>query len=212
MLSIWGRPSSVNVQKVLWAADELGLTYEHIVVGGKFGGTDGAAYGALNPNRLVPSIQDDPETPGGAPVTIWESNSITRYLAARYGAGTLWPALPGQRSEADRWMDWALTIIGEPLRVLFWGFIRDPAHAVPEAMQQAEAQAAQYWARLDAHLADRAYVAGDAFSMGDIPVGCFVQRWLNFPITRPSLPHLEAWHERLSQRPAYAKHVMVRME
>ncbi len=212
MLRIWGRPSSVNVQKVLWAADELGLTYEHIVVGGKFGGTDGADYGALNPNRLVPAIADDPETPDGAPVTIWESHAILRYLAARYGSGSLWPTLPGQRSEADRWMDWLHTTIGESMRVLFWGHIRDPANGDAGAMQAAAEQLALYYARLDAHLAERAFVAGATFTMGDIPLGCQVQRWLSFPIQRPDLPHLRAWHDRLAERPAYRQHVMIRME
>lgn len=212
MLRIWGRPSSVNVQKVLWLADELGLAYEHIVVGGKFGGTDGADYGALNPNRLVPAIADAPETPDGDPVTIWESHAILRYLAARYGDGSLWPALPGQRSEADRWMDWLHTTIGEPMRVLFWGLIRDPANGDAKAMQAASEQLALCYTRLDVHLAGRAFVAGAAFTLGDIPLGCHVQRWLNFPMQRPDLPHLRAWHDRLAQRPAYRRHVMIRME
>lgn len=212
MLRIWGRASSVNVQKVLWAADELGLAYEHVVVGGKFGGTDTADYGRLNPNRLVPAIADDPETPGDAPVTIWESHAILRYLAARYGNGSLWPTLPGQRSEADRWMDWVHSTIGESMRVLFWGYIRDPANGDAAAMQAATDLLGQYWTRLDANLADRAFVAGADFSMGDIPVGCHVQRWLNFPIQHPNLPHLRAWHDRLAERPAYRRHVMVRME
>ncbi len=212
MLKIWGRASSVNVQKVLWAADELGLAYEHIVVGGRFGGTDGAAYGALNPNRLIPTIEDDPEGAGGPPVVIWESNAIVRYLAARYGAGGLWPTSPAARSEADRWMDWVHTTIGDAMRTLFWGFIRDPANANAEAMAKAAQQLGEYWARLDAHLARQPFCGGADFTMGDIPVGCHVQRWLNFPVQRPSLPHLLAWHERLTQRPGYQKHVMVRME
>lgn len=206
MLTIWGRASSVNVQKALWAAEELGLQYERIDVGGKFGGLGDEAYRAMNPNGLIPTVKDSDGT------VIWESNAVVRYLAARYGDGTLWPRDPARRSLADRWMDWALTTIGEPMRVLFWGFVRDPVNAKVDAMLRAEEQSAQYWARLDAWLADRKFVAGDDLSIGDIPVGAFVQRWLSFPIERPKLPHLEAWHARLTERPGYKKWVMVKME
>ncbi|WP_341910140.1 glutathione S-transferase family protein [Ferrovibrio terrae] len=207
MLKIWGRASSVNVQKVLWAAEELGLAYEQINVGGAFGGNTTPEYRAMNPNGLVPVLVD-------ADGSIhWESNSVVRYLAARYdptGTG-LWLADPAQRSLADRWMDWASSLIGEPMRVLFWGFVRDPVHADLNAMSRAEEQAAEYWARLDAHLAGQPFVAGDRLTAGDIPAACQLQRWLNFPITRPDLPHLGAWHGRLAQRAGYARHVMVPM-
>ena len=208
MLKIWGRASSVNVQKVLWAADELGQPYERIDVGGKFGGNDTPDYRAMNPNGLIPVLQD---TDGSLH---WESNSVVRYLAARYDAEGrgLWLADPAQRSQADRWMDWASSLIGEPMRVLFWGFVRDPVQADLNAMTKAEDQAATYWARLDAHLANRAFVAGDRLTMGDIPAAIQLQRWLNFPITRPHLPNLLAWHGRLAERPGYKAHVMVKME
>lgn len=207
MLKIWGRASSVNVQKVLWAAEELSLAYEQIDVGGKFGGNDTAEYRAMNPNGLIPVVRDSDGS------LHWESNSVVRYLAARYdSAGTgLWQADPAQRSAGDRWMDWASSLMGEPMRVLFWGLVRDPVSADLNAMTRAEEQAATYWARLDAHLSRQPFVAGDRLTAGDIPVGCFLQRWLNFPITRPTLPHLAAWHGRLAQRPGYARHVMVPM-
>lgn len=208
MLKIWGRASSVNVQKVLWAADELGLRYEHIVVGGKYGGNDTPEYRAMNPNGLIPVLQDSDGS------IHWESNSVVRYLAARYdAAGTgLWLADPVQRSLADRWMDWASSLIGEPMRVLFWGFVRDPVKADLNAMTRAEDQAADYWARLDAHLADRSFVAGDRLTIGDIPAACQLHRWLSFPITRPHLPNLLAWHGRMTERAGYQVHVMPPME
>lgn len=207
MLKIWGRTSSVNVQKVLWVADELGLAYEQIDAGGPFGGIDTAAYRAMNPNGLIPTVQDSDGS------LHWESNSVVRYLTAKYdptGSG-LWLNDPAARSLADRWMDWASSLLGEPMRVLFWGLVRDPVNADLNAMTRAEDQAAAYWARLDAHLSNQPFVAGDRLTMGDIPAACQLQRWLTFPITRPALPHLAAWHGRLSQRPGYAKHVMVPM-
>lgn len=212
MLKIWGRASSVNVQKVLWAAEELGLAYERIDLGGRFGGNDDPAYRAKNPNGLVPTIEDSDGT------VVWESNAILRYLAARYRvpgdgrAAELWPENPATRSEADRWMDWALTVIGADMRMLFWGFVRDPVNAKVGEMLQAADSLAGLWARLDDHLATRPFVAGGHLTMGDIPVGCQVQRWLSFPIQRPDLPHLAAWHERLAERPGYRAHVMVAME
>src|SRR5690606_12334508 len=152
---------------------------ERIDLGGKFGGTDDPAYRAKNPNGLVPTIEDGDGTPDGT-VTIWESNAILRYLAARYGTAgpaPLWPVGPAERSEADRWMDWALTVIGADMRILFWGFVRDPVNAKVGEMLRAADSLAGLWGRLDAHLATRPFVAGNHLTMGDIPVGAYVQRW-----------------------------------
>jgi glutathione S-transferase len=143
---------------------------------------------------------------------IWESNSAVRYLSARYAAGTLWPNDPGQRSEADRWMDWQLSTISDSMRVVFWGLIRTPAEKRDmAAIRKAIEDAGKLFGRLDAHLADRRYVAGQHFTMGDIPVGCFVHRWYALDIERPALENLRAWYDRLATRPAYAKHIMVKL-
>jgi glutathione S-transferase len=143
---------------------------------------------------------------------IWESNSAVRYLSAKYAAGTLWPNDPGQRSEADRWMDWQLSTISESMRVVFWGLIRTPAEKRDmAAIRKAAEDAGKLFGRLDAHLADRRYVAGQHFTMGDIPVGCFVHRYHALDIERPALKNLRAWYDRLATRPAYAKHIMVKL-
>lgn len=203
-ITIWGRITSLNVQKVLWAADALGLAYRRIDCGGAFGGNDTPEYRAMNPNGLVPVLRD---TDGSIH---WESNSVLRYLAARYdGRASLWPADPALRSQADRWMDWTLTMLDKPMATLLMGLIRNPAAADLNELSRAETQLAEYWARLDAHLATRPYVAGDRLTLGDIPAGCQLQRWTGFPITRPDLPHLTAWHERLKRETGYQTHVMI---
>ena len=204
-MKIWGRANSINVQKVLWAADECGVKYEREDVGGAFGGNDQPWYLKMNPNGIVPTIDD-----GGR--IVWESNSAVRYLAARYAAGSLWTNDPGARSEADRWMDWQLSTISRGMTTIFWGLIRTP----PEkrdmaAINEAVVDTGKLWARLDAQLAERPYVAGSHFTMGDIPVGCFVYRWFALDIERPEFKNLKAWHERLATRPAYARHVMIKM-
>lgn len=119
MLKIWGRPNSINVQKAMWAVAELGLSHERKDVGGAFGGLDTEEYGILNPNRKIPVLQD-------GEVTVWESHSIVRYLAARYGSGSLWPADPAARALSDRWMDWKIATILPHLHVIFWGLVRTP--------------------------------------------------------------------------------------
>lgn len=201
-MKIWGRINSINVMKVLWTADECGLTYEREDVGGAFGGNDQKWYLDMNPNGVVPTIDD-----GGR--IIYESNSIVRYLSAKYAASSLWPNDPGQRSEADRWMDWQNTTINICMRDVFWGLVRTP----PEkrdmaAITKAAVDAGKLWARLDEKLAGKLYVAGQHFTMGDVPVGCFVHRWYALPIERPELKNVKAWYERLKTRPAYVKHVM----
>ncbi|MBM3644378.1 MAG: glutathione S-transferase [Alphaproteobacteria bacterium] len=204
-MKIWGRANSINVQKVLWAADECGLSVERVDVGGAFGGNDQKWYLDMNPNGVVPTIDD-----GGR--TIWESNSAVRYLATRYARGSLWSEDPGERSEADRWMDWQLSTVSECMRVIFWGLVRTPPEKRDMAAIGAAARdAGKLYGRLDAHLATHRYVAGERFTMGDIPVGCFAYRYFALDVERPALPHLRAWYERLMTRPAYARHVAIKM-
>ena len=203
MLRIWGRVNSVNVKKALWAAEELGLPYERIDAGLHFGVTKTPEYRRMNPNSLVPTIEDDG-------FVLWESHSIVRYLAAKHAAGTLWPTDLRVRADAERWMDWAFTF-QSAMRDVFWGLIRTP----PEKrdMKAIEAGAKRsadlLEAVLETALAGKDYLAGKSFTMGDIPLGCEVQRWMRVPLERPRLPNVEAWFERLRARPAFLKIVDV---
>jgi glutathione S-transferase len=195
MLRIWGRLSSVNVQKVVWTADELGLAYERKEAGGAFGVVSTDEYRRMNPNALVPVIEEDG-------FVLWESNAIVRYLAARHGAGTLWPDDLRARADADRWMDWQATTFTPAMRDAFWQLVRVPAEkrdaAAVEASRAASEKAA---AILEAHLAGRDFVAGDAFSPADIALGCAAHRWLHLPLARESRPEMERWYASLKARP-----------
>ena len=201
MLKIWGRTNSSNVQKVLWCADELGLAYERIDIGGQFGGNDQPAYLKLNPNGLVPTVED-------GELVLWESNSIVRYLGGRYGAGKIWPTDPGQRARGEMWMDWQLTTMGPPTITLFQGFVRlAPEQRDMAALAKTAQTLGGLWGRLDAHLAGKNFIGGADFSVADIPCAVWIHRWFNLPIERPTQPHLRAWYDRLLQRPGFKKHV-----
>lgn len=203
MLRIWGRTNSINVQKVMWAVGELDLPHERIDLGGAFGGLDTDSYRALNPNRRVPTIEDD-----GA--VIWESNACARYLAARYGAGSLWPEDPVVRAAADMWMDWQQTTLQVDMTTVFWGLVRTPeAERDHAAIEAAVGRLGAIWRRLDDHLAGRSFVAGEHFSMGDIPVGAACYRYHELAIERPKLRAIEAWYGRLQERAPYRTHVML---
>ena len=203
MLRIWGRPNSLNVQKVMWAVGELGLAHERIDAGGAFGRLDTAEYGRLNPNRYVPTVED-----GG--LVVWESNACVRYLAARYGEGSLWSADPGRRALADMWMDWMATTVVPQLGVPFWQLVRTPPEKrdMP-AIAAAVERLGPIWSILDAHLAGRRFVGGEAFGMGDIPVGVAYWRYSQLDIARPALPNVERWGAELRQREPYRAHVML---
>ena len=200
MLKIWGRVNSVNVKKALWAADELGLKYERIDAGLQHGVTKTPEYMKMNPNSLVPTIDDDG-------FVLWESHSIVRYFAARHGMGTLCPAEPRARADAERWMDWAFTFQGA-VRNAFWGLIRTPPEKRDaQAIEESRKRAIEILPVLEATLARQPYVAGKAFTMGDIPIGSEVQRWMRLPLERSRSPAVEAWFERLRERPAFRKNV-----
>lgn len=206
MLKIWGRANSMNVQKAMWAVGELGIPHERIDAGGKFGGLDTPQYLAMNPNKRIPTIDD-----GG--VIVWESGAVVRYLAARYGSGSLWPADPGERARADQWMDWKQTTLSPPLSVVFMGLVRTSADKRNQAAIDAAAvELGALYGLVDKELKGRKFIAGDNLTIGDIPVGATCYRYFTLPIARPAMPNLEAWYKRLQERPAYRQHVMVSYE
>ena len=202
MLKLWGRVNSINVQKVLWALDELKVPFERVDAGMAFGVVGEPFYKKMNPNSRVPTIYDDG-------FVLWESNAIVRYLAAKHGAGSLWPSDPRQRADSDRWMDWASNHVNPALTPVFWNLIRTPADKRNMAQVDAGAEAtAQQFQVLEQALEDRDYVAGKSFTMGDIAVGVNVYRWSALDVKRPRLPRLEAYYERLKRRPPFQKHVL----
>jgi glutathione S-transferase len=203
VLKIWGRTNSVNVKKALWCAEELGLQYERLDAGREHGVVDTPAYRKLNPNGLVPTIEDDG-------FVHWESHAIVRYLAAKHGAGTLWPDDLRMRAAADRWMDWVASRLNPTMRTAFWGLVRTPAgERDAQAIAESVVRSGELLVMADAALANCPYIAGESFTMGDIPLGCHVYNWMLLPIERRPLPHLEAWYRRLTQRAAYRKVVML---
>jgi glutathione S-transferase len=203
VLEIWGRKNSYNVQKVLWCCEELEISYQRHDAGGLFGGTDEGEYLARNPTGLVPTIED-------GDLALWESNTIVRYLSARYGSGGLWPEDPAERALADKWMDYQIGTLFPAFKDALIGLIRTPEEQRdPEKIAASARATADALPVLDTHLRDNEYVAGSSLTMGDIALGSLVHRWLELDIERPDLSALQAWYGRLADRPAYQKIVMV---
>lgn len=201
MLKIYGRANSINVMKVMWVVGDFNIPHTREDVGGAFGKTKDDWYVKMNPNSVVPTIDDDG-------FTLWESNSIVRYLGAKHAAGSLWPSDARARADVDRWMDWQLSVLGPAMREVFWGLVRTPPEKrdmkLIEGSRQASINALTI---LDRHLAGRDFVGGSALTIGDVPVGVFVSRWFKLPIERPTLANVASYHARLKQRPGFAQHV-----
>jgi glutathione S-transferase len=207
MLKIWGRASSSNVMKVLWLCQELGIEYERIDAGGDFGRTREPFYLAMNPNARVPTLEE----PDG--FTLWESNSILRYLCGTHGGGAaLHPPEPKPRAEVERWMDWQLASVNGPMTTVFFTYVRIPeAKRDYTATAKARDEAEALWAMVERQLAGRDYVAG-GFSLADIALGPYLHRWFSLPIARAPMPALEALYARLkASHPGFAIHVAVPM-
>lgn len=204
LLKVWGRNTSVNVQKVMWTIAELGLPHERIDAGGAFGKTDTPEYTAMNPNKLIPALQD-----GG--FSMFESSAIVRYLVRKYGTGKLWPADETQAARADQWMEWSTTTLYPDITAsIFLGLIRTPAKDRNNAAIETSIQrAGERLGILDRILRDRPYILGDTLTAADIPAGGMMYRYYTLPIARPSLPNIEAWYARLSQRLHYRENVMI---
>ena len=203
---VWGRAPSSNVMKALWGLGELGLPYERIDVGGAFGKTDTVEYRTMNPTGLVPTLQE-------GEFTLWESNAILRYLAQGHASGTaLWPTEPHARANIDRWMDAQQTVFNRPMSQVFWGLVRTPPEKrdLP-AVETAIAETTKAWRMVETELKKHDYIGGTEFSLCDIPWGVHAHRWFNMDylgLTRPEMPAVRAWYDRLCQRPAYRSAVM----
>jgi glutathione S-transferase len=204
MLTVWGRRSSFNLQKVMWLVGELGLPHCHIPAGGDFGIKDTPEFLVMNPHGRVPVIDDDG-------VIVWESQTILRYLAAKYGQPRFWSNSPAERSYAERWMDWSqATLQPDFLNGVFWGFYRTPeARRNLPAIARKVSACGRHFELLDRILADRRFLCGDNLSLADIPAATSLYRYFEIDVDRPSIPNVEAWYRRLRERPAYREHVMV---
>ena len=203
MIKIWGRSTSLNVQKVLWCCVELGIAFERVDWGGPFGGNDDPAYLAKNPNGRVPTIEDGDKI-------VWESNSILRYLVLQYDESSLlYPSEPKLRSSIDRWLDWSLTTLQPAEKPVFWALVRTPATERDANKLAADFSAVTLlWRLLDNHLQGRFFLEGEKFTLADIVIGAYAKRWFGLDgVERPPLPNLERWYSRIATRPGFKKYI-----
>tara|TARA_Y100000589_G_scaffold215557_1_gene203413 strand:- start:111 stop:773 length:663 start_codon:yes stop_codon:yes gene_type:complete len=202
MLQVYGRKNSNQVIQLMWTVGELDLEYVRHNVGGSFGGLNSDEYGNLNPNRLVPTIVDDG-------FVLWESYAIIRYLCRRYGFGSLWPEDPCQSGLADQWMEWTSSRFMGTFFPAFWNLIRTPKDKQDlEKVSTAAKDTGVLLQIIESQLEGNEFLIGDALTMGDIPLGSMMFKYFNLPIERPSLPNIERWYARLSERTAYCEHAM----
>jgi len=198
MIQLWGRLSSINVRKVVLTLRLLELPFQRHEAGGSWGVVRTPDYLARNPNALVPLLDDDG-------YTLWESNVIVRYLAARHAAGSLYPTDLRRRFDAERWMDWQQTTLNGAGREAFIQLVRTPApQRRQEALDASVAATEPLWDLVDAHLATRPWFAGDALTVADVPIACEMHRWRGLPLAWRPRPHLEAWYARMKALPAAA--------
>ena len=202
-ITIWGRPNSVNVQKVLWCLHELDLAYERIDAGMAFGRNTEPDYLAMNPNGRVPTLVE-------GDFVLWESNSVMRYLAmAHRPESPVYPQAPKVRAGIDRWLDWTLSTLQPVDRPVFWAMVRTPpAQRDMVAIQKDVDAEAAVWAVADRRLAALRYFEGDAFTLADIAIGAFARRWFGVEgVTKPRLAHLERWYAEIADRPGFRKFI-----
>jgi glutathione S-transferase len=202
MIKIWGRTTSSNVQKVMWAVGEMGLPHERIDIGGPFGKNREPAYLAMNPNGLVPTLEEEDG------YLLWESNSIVRYLAAKHKSTVLEPGDLRIRANASKWMDWQLSVASPAIFAVFWGMIRTPPEKRDHsAIEESKKKTTVAIAMMDEQLGKTAYLAGDAFSYGDIPVGIIAYRYRQLVPDRPPFKNFERWYAAIASHQAFKDHI-----
>jgi len=204
MLTIHGRDTSSNVQAVIWAIAEMGLAHERLDIGGAFGGNNNPAFLSMNPMGRVPVLQD-------GDLTMFESQAILRYLAAKYDAFDLWPSDARQRAPIDQWMEWSkVNVAPAVIYKVFWQLVRtsktDRDH---NKLEQGVAELKELMAIADAQIARNGWLSGPDISLADITFGTQLFRYFTVDFERADLPNLRAYYNRLCTRPAYAEHVMI---
>jgi glutathione S-transferase len=201
MLRVLGKPTSINVRKVLWTCAVLDIPVTPEPWGSGHQSCGEPEFMALNPNAMVPVLVED-----GVP--LWESNTICRYLAARHQRSDLLPASPMARAQVEKWMDWQIAELNNAWRYAFMGLVREsPLHLDRAAIDTSAAAWNRHMAILERQLAiTGAYVAGQDFTLADIVLGLSTHRWLSTPMARPTLPAVAAWYQRLGQHAGFAEH------
>ncbi len=201
MLKVYGRITSSNVMKVLWMLSELGVDFERVDAGMDYGVVDTPEYRAMNPNGRVPTIQD-------GELTLWESNAIVRYLAAKHGGEALWPSDLAHRADLDRWMDWQQTTLNPAFTPVFWGLVRTaPEDRNHDTIKAAVGASCNALTILEHRLKNQNWPGGNTLSIADIPLGPNVHRFFNLDFERPNLPNVRDWYDRMCERPAFQQHV-----
>lgn len=208
MLTVWGRKTSSNVQALMWCIGELGLTYERHDIGHRHGGNNTPDFLAMNPNGTVPVLRDGDSEP------LWETSTILRYLAGRYGTAPFWPAESLARARVDKWAEWSKISMATNFNVpVFWQVVRTaPARQDPAALQTALERLGAKLDLAEAQLSRGAFLAGDDFTLADIQFGHVLYRYFDIPITRRDRPMLRRYYDALIIRPAFREHVMVSYE
>ncbi|HDS6886160.1 TPA: glutathione S-transferase family protein [Morganella morganii subsp. morganii] len=197
MITVWGRKNSSNVKKVLWCLTELGLTYQQKDAGGPFGGLDTPEYLAMNPNKTIPTYQD-------GEFILWESNAILSYLADKYDDGTLLPHNAEFRARAAQWMYWSDGSLFPYIKAMMGLLVRTPAEQRdPARVEELKQSLNRLIAMLNDDLAQRDYIAGDAFSIADMALAPLLYPWREVCHDRPDFPHIERWFALIETRPAY---------
>lgn len=200
-ITLWGRLNSANVQKAVWALEELALPYQHVPAGGSFGGLDSPDFLAMNPNGRVPVLRD-------GELTLWESHAVVRYLSAEYGSGLLFPLEPAERAPVDQWTDWVATTFQPAWIAVFWDLVRAPVAQHDRArIERGIAATLRCFQMMEQRLRDTPFLGGRNFTYADIVAGVAMYRWTSMDIDRPDLPAVAAWHGRLKERPAFQKAV-----
>lgn len=200
-ITLWGRLNSANVQKAVWALEELALPYQHVPAGGSFGGLDSSDFLAMNPNGRVPVLRD-------GTLTVWESHAVVRYLSAQYGSGLLFPLEAVERAPVDQWTDWVATTFQPAWINLFWDLVRTRAAQYDkDRIGRGIAATIRCLEMMEQRLSEVPYLGGGQFTYADIVAGVAMYRWTTMEVDRPDLPAVAAWHGRLLERPAFRKAV-----
>ena len=196
-----------NGWKISILLEELGLPYVVKRVDITQGEQFDPAFLQISPNNRIPAVVD-PDGPGGAPISIFESGAILQYFGRK--TGRFYPQDERQRVEVDQWLMWQMGGFG-PMLGQNHHFNKYAPEKVPYAMQRYTEETRRLYGVLDRRLVGRDYVAGD-YSIADMALVGWASLWEGQKMDINDFPQVKAWLERVLARPAVQRGMALELE
>ena len=200
MLTVYGRQSSANVQKVHWILAEGNIEFNSINIGGKYGGHTSQEFIKLNPNSTIPVLKDND-------FIIYESNSIIRYISEKFNLFK--SENSKEKALINQWIDWSSLVFGlQCATYTAHNMLLPVEERNPSIASETKVKILKSFEILDNQLGKNTFIINEKLSLADIPIGCWLHRCVILDLNFSQFKSLENWYKKLKESNAYQSAVI----